>query len=140
MSGDDRGRGNSPAAKAARAHQAKKNRPKKEVYDLKDLMAAGKVPYQPDLWLDSGKHWRATHRWIPLSILWIKVCCLLATIVALVALAAIVMRDPPVLLLSYPDGSIRCAPTPIDLETGKPKARPNKEKQLCAQLAAKFGE
>lgn len=131
---------NSPAARAERQHRAKRDRKPKEVYDIKELRVAGHVRRANDLETMSSRRWRDTHRWIPLSIRWIQGCCLVATLAASGSLAAVLLRDPPVLLLAYPNGTIRCAPTPIDPDTGKPRAYNRSEAELCARMAAKFGE
>lgn len=130
---------NTPAARAERNHRSKAPRQKSQ-YELKDLRDAGRVPVRPDLWVESGRRWRGAHRYIPLSIWWIQGCCAVAILAASFGLVSVLMRDPPVLLLTYPDGSIRCAPTPVDPATQQPKKRRSAEAAQCAFLALKFGE
>ena len=131
---------NTTAAKAARQYQARNiKRKAEEVYDIKELRVAGIEPRPRDLWTLSSERWRDAHRWIPISIRVIQAFCIIALLASSWTLAAVLMRDPPVLLMSYPDGAIRCAPAPLDPATRQPRARNRSERAMCAHLERKFG-
>lgn len=60
---------------------------------------------------------------------------LLAIILAIANLVAVYLRPNPQVLLSYPDGTLRCAPFAIDPATGRPQPRSASAQDLCDSLA-----
>lgn len=100
---------------------------------------AGYQDFPNDLAWKASRRWRAAHRFIPISASWIMVCCGIAVAAALMSLFSVLSRPAPMLFLSYPDGTIRCAPAALDPETGRPMARSASEMAVCRQLEFKYG-
>lgn len=108
---------------------SKKNSPANE------LKKAGIVPVEMDLVERADIYWRSAHRWIPKVSLWIKLCCVVCFLCAFACVLIVFMRPRPTLLVSFPDGTTLCAPSPLDVKNRRPLPRASEEARLCKMLA-----
>lgn len=60
---------------------------------------------------------------------------LLAILLSVVDVAAVWLRPQPQVLLSYPDGTLRCAPPSLNPSNGQPYARSASDQAACDTLA-----
>lgn len=125
------------------SHRTRRRRSKKsenEVYDYSKLdrkvfQALGKRPVPQDFAIVAGQRTGAASLWLPMLLSVGRVACVVS-ILSLFATLFFIERWPkPTLLLSFPDGTVRCAPAPLDPATGKPLPRSSPhEARLCAAL------
>lgn len=100
---------------------------------------AGFQRFPDDIAWKASRRWRSAHRYIPLTASWIMACCAIAVLATVVSLFSVISRPTPMLFLSYPDGTIRCAPAALDPATGRPLPRTSQEAAVCRQLDFKYG-
>ena len=100
-----------------------------------NLSQAGIIPVEMDLVERADVYWRSAHRWLPKVSLWIKACCVVCFLCAFACVLIVFMRPRPTLLVSFPDGTTLCAPSPLDPKTRRPVARASDEARLCKMLA-----
>jgi hypothetical protein len=113
----------------------KKKNAKDKANSANNLSQAGIVPVEMDLVERADVYWRSAHRWLPKVSLWIKACCVVCFLSAFACVLIVFMRPRPTLLVSFPDGTTLCAPSPLDTKTRRPVARASDEARLCKMLA-----
>lgn len=94
----------------------------------------GYITKTPDPWQDASAIRDRAHRLLPKLLKTAQASMLLCAIIALACAAAIWLRAPPLVLLSYPDGTTRCAQPPLDPATGATLHRTPNAAQICAML------
>lgn len=125
------------------SHRTRRRRSKKnenEVYDYSKLdrkvfQALGKRSVPQDFAIVAGQRTSSAALWLPLLLYVAKAACAVSIVSFLATLLFIERWPDPTLLLSFPDGTVRCAPAPLDPATGKPLPRATAhEERLCASL------
>jgi hypothetical protein len=96
----------------------------------------GEVRLAPDFFRTASLMGAAAHRMVPLLSRWVLLMAMISGIAMGVSVLSVWVRPNPQVLLSYPDGTTRCAMPPLDPETGRPRARPANEEEVCGELAA----
>jgi hypothetical protein len=105
-----------------------------EIINISGKIARSKEP----LILD-GQRWSNIKRTLPVIKMWIFACLLITLISLLMTLASFFWREKPLLLITYPDGTLRCAPLTL-LASGQNTKRPLKEANYCLFLEKRVGE
>lgn len=75
-------------------------------------------------------------RWVPRLSAFIRLSAALTVVCSLVSVTAVFMRPPRQVLLSLPDGQVRCALPSINLATGRAVPLSSQASRLCAQLSS----
>lgn len=125
------------------SHRTRRRRSKKsenEVYDYSKLdrrafQRVGKREQPQDFGIVAGQRTGAIQLWLPLLLNVGRAACAVSILGFLATVFFIVNWPDPTLLLSFPDGSVRCAPAPLNPATGLPMPRSTaREARLCAAL------
>lgn len=104
--------------------------------DKKALLYPGRVARVNNFWVDANQSRELAQRLVPLLGRYILVMFAVSALAMVVSVVSLWSRPDPLVLLSYPDGTNRCAPPAINPATHQPQPRPAAYVDTCASLAA----
>lgn len=103
-------------------------------FNRKQLKDLGKIPIEINFLTKAGQRWQNAQRFIPFFYRSIQVFCTVIILSMIVMVGSIFLRPNPLLLVSFPDGSVRCAGENINMNKHILKQRSNNQLEICQEL------
>lgn len=105
----------------------------------KEARVALYTPENYDFIVQAGRRWRQNQRMIPRFLAWMWACLVFSLFCLVSILLMVFLRPAPDLYLTYPDGSLRCAPITVRVDTGAEVPKRRGLVPECVRLDYKFG-
>lgn len=104
----------------------------------KEIMKIGRIPMEVNALTRAGQRWPNAQAYFGFFLKGSRVCSVIIVVSLLIMVGSVLLRPHPLLLVSYPDGSVRCAGENLDLAHHRINPRQAKQQALCDTLDQRF--
>ena len=116
----------------------KDNRPGYAGMSAQELAKVGIIPLEQNGMTIAGQRWRNAQIFSPIMYHIIRACFIIISLSFLVMVGSVFLRKSPLLLVSFPDGSVRCAGQNIDMSKHILKPRTAAQQKICTMLEQRW--
>ena len=104
----------------------------------REIMKIGRIPMEVNALTRAGQRWPNAQAYFGFFLKGSRVCSVIIIISMLAMVGSVLLRPHPLLLVSYPDGSVRCAGENLDLVHHRINPRQPRQQALCDTLDQRF--